>query len=134
MASNIRLDQVTFSTLHETPKNYDTLTGDIAVSGTVADGATSLFTATFPYSRAGTRADVYLDGNDKRVSASSGARAAGAVYSYSSTEDFSAFVSYSTTDITVTLSIFNGTGSPVTLNSQTITAIVVLIDAPITPL
>lgn len=129
--TQVRLDKVDFSTLHEAPKNYDTISKDVVISGSVASGAFANFSATIPYTRSGTRADVYLDGNSRRVSASSGSRAADAVYSYKSTETFSVLVSYSTTDITVTLSIFNGDAVSLTLNTQTITTIAVLLDAPI---
>lgn len=129
--SNIRLDKVDFSTLHEAPQNYLTPTSPIVISGNVASGATQSFTATIPYSRSGTRADVYLDGNSVRVMANAGSRAAGDAYQFNSTETFSVLVSYSTTTVTVTLSIFNGTGAPITLNTQTITASTVLYDMPI---
>lgn len=129
--TRIRLDKVTFTTLFEAPKNYDKVTGNISISGSVPAGGTSNFSTSLPYTRSGTRADVYLDGNNRRVSANSGSRASSVVYSFKATETFSIFVSYSTSAITVTASIFNGAGSPITLNSQTIQAIAVLIDAPI---
>lgn len=129
--TQLRLDQVEFSTLHEAPKNYDTIQAGIAISGTIADGDTANFSATIPYSRAGTRADLYIDGNGRRALANSGSRASDVVYVYASSETFSVLIAYSSTDITITVSIFNGTGSPLSLAPQTLTVIAVLIDAPI---
>lgn len=129
--TNLRLDQVTFSTFHEAPQNYLTAPSSINISGNIASGATQNFTGVIPYSRSGTRADVYLDGNNVRVMANAGSRAAGDAYQFKSSETFSVFITYSTTNITVTLSIFNGTGSTITLTPQTIVASAVQYDMPI---
>jgi len=128
----LRLDKVLFSTLHESYKNYDTVSGSIAISGSIANGATANFTAVLPYTRTGTRADVYLDGHSIKVLANAGDRATSDVYQFVSSETFATKVIYSTTDITVTISIFNGTGGSINLTSQTITVSAVLYDAPIT--
>jgi hypothetical protein len=128
----IRIDKVIFSTLHESYKNYDTVSSTISISGTVANGATANFTATLAYARTGTRADVYLDGHSTKVLANAGDRATSDVYQFISSETFATRVVYSITDITVTISIFNGTGGPISLTSQTIVVSAVLYDAPIT--
>lgn len=130
--TSVRIDKVDFTTLFEAPQNYLTSTAAINISGSVGAGATENFTGVIAYSRSGTRADIYLDGNSVKVMANAGSRAAGDAYQFKSSETFSVLVSYSTTDITVTLSISNGTGSPIALNTQTITASAVLYDMPIT--
>lgn len=132
--TQVRLDQVAFCTLFEAPKNYDSPESSISISGSVAAGDTSVFSANIPYSRSGTTAHVYLDGNGRRVLAGSGSRAAGSVYSYTSTEIFSVSVTYSPTDITVAISIFNNTGGTLSLTPQTIALTAVMYDMPIGPL
>lgn len=132
---SIRLDRVAFSTLHEAPRNYDTKTGDINISGTVGAGATQNFSTIMTYERGGTRADVYLDGNSVKTLANTGSRASEEVYQRATPDEtFSVLVEYSTSSITVTVSIQNGTGSPITLTTQTITASAVLYDMPISDL
>lgn len=132
--TDIRIDQVDFTTLFEAPQNYDTIPKTINISGTVADVDVANFTAVIPYSRAGTRADIYLDGNNVKVLGNVGARAAGDVYQSVSSETFSVLIHYSSSDITVTLSVFNGTGGAITLVTQAITVSAVLYDMPIGPL
>jgi hypothetical protein len=128
---SVRLDQVAFTTLFEAPRNYATPSVGITLSGVVANGATQNFVGTITYDRAGTRADLYLDGNGVKVMANAGTRAAGDAYQYKSTETFSVLIEYSAGAITVTLSIFNGTGADITLTTQTITASAVQYDMPI---
>lgn len=130
---SIRLDKVIFSTFHEAYKNYHTATGSIAVVATsLANGATRTVTATIPYDRGGTRADVYVSGNGVKTIATGGPRAAGlAVYERTSTETASIFVRYTSTDVLVVLSIFNGTGGSITPIAQTIDVSVVQYEAPI---
>lgn len=127
----IRLDRVIWSTKHEPPRNYSTPTSSINISGNVSSLTTENFVGNIPYTRSGTRADVYLDGNSLKVLANAGSRATSDVYQFAGTETFSSLVAYSSSSITVTLSIFNGTGSPIALTPQTIVASAVLYDMPI---
>ncbi len=139
---SIRLDQVDFSTLHESYKNYDTKTDALTLSADIlpngftqnypVNGGGVFTPISIPYDRAGTRADIYLDGKGFRVLANTGSRASGDVYQYKSSETFSTFVTYSASAITVWFSIFNGSGGSITLIPQTITVSAVLDDAPIT--
>lgn len=130
----VRLDQIDFTTLFEGYKNYDNDSATLNISGSVASLVTVNFSTTIPYDRAGTRADLYLDGNNTRVLANAGSRAATDVYQPVSTEIFSVLISYSATDITVIVSIFNNTGGSLALTPQTITASAVLYDLPISAL
>lgn len=137
----IRLDKVDFSTLHEAPKNYDLKTDSLVLTDDILppgfsqnyplDSGGSFAPMSIPYSRGGTKADIYLDGNNVRVLANVGSRAVGDVYQFKSSETFSVLVNYTTTDIELTFTIFNGTGSSVTLKPQTINVEVVLYDMPI---
>jgi hypothetical protein len=129
--SDLRLDQVDFTTMFEAPQNYLTGTASLVISGNVTDGSTKNFSTTIPYTRSGTRADVYLDGNNTKVLANSGPDNTSLVYTFVSSETIDVLVQYSTTDITILASIFNGTGAPITLTTQTITVSAVLYDAPI---
>lgn len=128
----IRLDQIMFSTLHEAYKNYANKPGSLMISGNIADGATSTYSVTIPYTRGGTRADVYLDNNDTKILANSSSRLeTGDPYQFISLETVSMLIQYTSSSIGLTLSVFNGTGAPITLIPQTIAVSVVEYDAPI---
>lgn len=131
--TSVRLDRLVFSTFHEAYINYDTLEEDIVVEATpLANGATRTISATIPYNREGTRADIYATRSTIKTIVTGGGRsAASAIYNYQSTEIVRLDISYSTTDIVVTLRITNTTGGSITPNAQTITITAVLYDAPI---
>lgn len=128
------LDKIIFSTLHEAYKNYATTLGSINISGSIPNGNTQNFSTTLSYARLGTRADIYLDGNSVKVLANASTTLfSGGPYQYISSENADVFVEYtSSSQITVTISIFNGTGGPITLTTQTISVSFVQYDAPIT--
>lgn len=132
--SSIRLDKVAFSTLHEAYKNYLTTTGDIVIATTsLANGASRTTSVVIPYTRAGTRADVYATNGSKKTLVTSGGRAAGtAIYTLTSTETVTINTSYSSSDITVSVVVTNNSGGPISPVAQTITISVVQYDAPIT--
>lgn len=129
---SIRLDDVIFSTLHEPPRNYGEKSANANISGNIGSLGVADFIVTIPYERAGTRADIYLIGNGSKVLANGGSRAAGAVYQSVSMEIFSVLVTYTSSEIAVVLSIFNGTGGSISLIPQTIGVSAVLYDMPIT--
>lgn len=131
---SVKLDKVISSSLHESFKNYATLTDDIVVAATsLPNGSTRNISVVIPYDRAGTTADIYATRSSVRTLVSTGGRAAAtAVYNFKSTETVSLTATYSTSDITVTLSITNNTGGAITPNAQTITISMVQYDSPIT--
>lgn len=134
--SNVKLDKVVVSSLHPAYINYATLSDDIVISATsLANGATRTISVTIPYDRAGTVADIYATRSTVKTAVSCGGRAAAsAVYNFKSTETARFDVRYSSSNITVSLVIFNGTGGAITPNAQTITISVVQYDAPISDL
>jgi hypothetical protein len=131
--ADVRLDRVLTSSFHEAYKNYLTTSGTINASGTVPNGSTVNFSTTINYTRGGTRADIYIDGNSVKALANAGGRlVSGGPYLFASTETASMLITYTTTAITVTLSVFNGTGSSLALTAQALVISVVQYDAPIT--
>lgn len=129
----IRLDKVVHSTLHEAYRNYATLTGTISVPTTpIPDVSTVNYSATINYARAGTIAHIFVENATRKYRANGGTRIASAVYTPVSTETASILTEYGTSSITVTLSIFNGSGAPINPTAQDITVTVVQYDAPIT--
>ncbi|HJQ08001.1 MAG TPA: hypothetical protein VJ836_00805 [Candidatus Saccharimonadales bacterium] len=129
----IRLDQVSFTTTHESPKNYATYPSSIVVpADTIPNGSSQNYVSQVAYARAGTRADIYLNNATKKVLANSGARMASQVYTPISGETAAVQVLYDATTVAVVLSISNNTGAAITLISQTITVTIVAYDAPIT--
>lgn len=133
---SMRLDNVLFTTTHESYKNYASPSAPLAIpADVIPNGTGNNYSVLIPYARGGTRADTYLDGNSVKILANASTRlATGGPYQFKSTETASILVDYDDTNIAVTISIFNGTGGPITLTSQTITVSVVQYDAPITPI
>ena len=131
---SVKLDKVKYSSLHESFKNYETITDDIVVAATpLANGASRTISVSIPYSRSGTTADIYATRSTVRSLISCGGRAAAnAVYNYVSSETVNLSAIYSSTTITVSLIITNNTGGSITPNAQTITISVVNYDSPIT--
>lgn len=134
-----RLDKIVHTTGFEAYKNYLTERGAIVVPAVaVPNGDFELLSDSVPYTRQGTRVDVYLDNGTKKVLVTGvGNRAAVAdVYNFKSTELATVNVQYLPSPsnvILVTLNIENFTGSSITLNAQTLNLTVVEYDAPITP-
>lgn len=126
----LRLDKVLLTNLVDTYLNYGTLTSPIVISGSVADGATSTFSTPIAYTRDKTRADLYARNltTDVKRPISGGYRQS--PYTFVSTETASVSASYASDVITVTFSIFNGTGGPITLVTQTIEISAVLQEVP----
>lgn len=128
--TQLRLDKVQFMSSVDTFINYKTLTSDIDISGTVANGATVNFSTTIPYSRTKTLANLYAKNTNtgKKMPVSGGSRIN--PYVPKSTETCSQISQYSGNTITVTYSIFNGTGAGITLTTQTIEITAVLFEVP----
>lgn len=129
-----KIDRINFSSQYGAFLNYATATDDIVVAATsLANGASRNISVTIPYERGGTTADVYATRGSVRTLVSTGGRAAAtAVYDFKSSETAYFNISYSSSNITVTLTITNNTGSAITPNAQTITISVVQYDAPVT--
>jgi hypothetical protein len=122
----INPDNLLIASTLPTYVNPKTSTGSISISGTVANGNTANFTGSITSSIVANlfRADVYgyntvtttkLLLNTLLVM---GTNLGG--YSYTSTELCQIEISNSGQTVTVTYSIFNGTGSSITLTAQTI--------------
>lgn len=131
--SNIRLDRIVFSTKHPAYINYETLTDDIVIATTaLADGASRTTSVVIPYTRGGTRADIYATRGTKKTPVTGGSRAAGeAIYNKTSTETVSISANYSSSNITVSVTVSNNSGASINPIAQTITISVVQYDAPI---
>jgi hypothetical protein len=140
--TRIRPDAIVFSNLTEAFLNYDRIVRPIDITATVVpNGSNTLFQADLPYSRTGTIANLYLQRPDTglKVPANAGKRLATSlpnytVYQYKSTEIVEIYIAYSSTTISIGLNIINTTGSSIILNAQTINAIAIQYDAPITPI
>lgn len=128
--TQLRLDKVQFASAIDTYLNYDTLTANIVVSGSVADGATGVFSVGIPYNRTKTRSDLYARNTTTGIKRplSGGARLN--PYTFVSFETASLSATYNGTDIAVVLAVFNGTGAPITLTNQTLEITAVLYEVP----
>lgn len=129
----MRIDKINFSSQYGSFLNYATISDDIVVTtASLANGATRNITVTIPYTRGGTVADIYATRASIKTFVSTGGRAAAsAIYNFKSTETASFNILYSSSNITVTLSITNNSGSAINPNAQTIKISVVQYDAPI---
>lgn len=126
----IKLDKVKYCNLVDTYINYETASANIVVSGSVGAGATATFSVSVPYSRTKTRADIYLKNltTGVKMPTSQGARVS--PYTFAGSETYSHAVSYNGSAVTVTISIFNGGGSPLALTAQTLQAQIVAYHVP----
>lgn len=134
---SIRLDKTIQSSIHPVFINYKTSTGNIEVEATsLANGASRTIQVVIPYSRGGTTADIYgtRDGAVSTLISTGGRAAASAIYSFKSSETATFGTAYTSTNITVSLTITNNTGGAITPNAQTIVISVVQYDAPIASL
>jgi hypothetical protein len=138
--TNIKPDAIVYSNLTEAYLNYATTPATIAITAAVVpDTGNAAFQGSITYTRAGTRADVYLQRTDTglKVPANAGKRISTLnpnyqVYQFRSTETVEVYIAYEATTITVTLNITNNTGASITLIPQNILMSVVQYDAPIT--
>lgn len=128
----INLDNVYLSSLTGAYINYDTPSSNILVTGTIADFDTATFTTSIPYLRDNSIADVYLQSsNGNRMLINNIQQLPpGGIYTFAGFETFTVYLSYSSTEITVELIIFNGDVSPLLLTDQTILVEAVIYDAP----
>jgi hypothetical protein len=129
--TNIRLDQVDFSTLFESPQNYASSSQTLSISGTLNAFSQRVFLAAIPYTRAGTRADLYATGNNIKMLANAGSRAIGDIYQFAGSETINLFISYSSTQISIAIVLANGSASPINLTTQDIVINAVMYDMPI---
>ena len=132
--SNVKPDTTNYTSQLEAYGNYATLTGVITISGSILNGNTSVFDVTIPYTRSNTRADTYLKNasTGKKTLFNGGVRMSPFenVYQFVSTEVCYRSVAYTSSEIVVGLSIYNGTGGTIVLTNQTLEVSVVLYDAP----
>lgn len=128
----IRPDSLIFASILDTYLNYATYTGNIVISGTVANGASVSFETVITTPKNNTRADIYLQNLNTGIKRpiENGLRLA--PYQNVSTEVCRAFAIFNPSNqITVSLSITNNTGGTITLTNQTIRATIVAYSIPI---
>lgn len=132
----INPDNLNLSSTLPTFINPTTSTATITISGTVANGNTKNFSAsvTGNISANTFRADIYGTNNvtNTKVLLNTLLVMSTVVngYSYTSSELVQIEISYSGQVATVTYSVFNGTGSSITLVNQTITLTLVEYQVP----
>lgn len=127
----LRLDKILFSS--ELPSYINTAdsTANLTVSGSVANGATVNFTAVVTILSTTNRCDLYGTNQNtitKQLLSNTGFPA---IYQNKAGENAQQQILYGTGTITYILSIFNGTGSPITLTSQVIALEVIQYSLPI---
>jgi len=133
----IKPDLVFFSSLFDNYLNYANPTDDIAISGSIANGANQTFSVTIPFTRANSRADVYfISPQGTKAPANSGTRVPTLlptyyIYQFASNEIATTIIDYSSSSITVGINIANFTGGAISLVTQTIQVSVVQYDAPL---
>jgi len=134
LMSSVRIDKINFASIFGAFLNYATTISTIVVAATpLASGASRTISVTIPYSRGGTVADIYAKRSTIKTLITNGGRAAAtAIYNRVSTELSTFNVSYSASNITVSLVITNNTIFSITPNAQNIDISVVQYDAPIT--
>lgn len=129
--TQIKMDKLQFGSMVDTFTNYQTITKEVALSGTIADGASSDFTVVIPHSRFRVRADVYVKNLTSGIKRSLNTGTRETPYTYVSTEVITQSAVYSNNQITVTFTITNNTGSSISVTPQTLQVTSVLFSVPI---
>lgn len=129
--TQLKMDKIIMSSDVETYLNYETVTITITISGTVANGNSTVFSGYIPYARSKTRADIYvknLNTNIKRPLW--GGIRQGPYQSTGAGEIYTQFASYGGDTISVSLTVSNNTGGPVVLTTQIMEVTAVLVEVP----
>lgn len=119
-------DKLTLSSTLPTFVNPTTSAGSITLSGTVINGNTATFSTTLTTSIAGNlfRSDIYASNSLESTRTLINTLLAMTTdikgYVYVSSESVQLELSYNGQNLTVTYSVFNGTGADITLTTQTI--------------
>lgn len=133
--TQIRPDDTLFFSNIDTYLNYDTLTGTVAISGSILNGNSTTFSVNIPYTRANTRADAYA----KNLNTGIKRPIAGATklppYQFVSSETVAQLTVYNeiagVDTIRYELVVTNNTGGTIVLTNQTFEITVVLYRVPI---
>jgi hypothetical protein len=123
----IKLDKVSYSSLHESFKNYDTLTGSITISGTIPPGGTT-FSVNIPYTRTDTVAEISFiksGGSTKRYVDNSYR-----LLDYAGGTNAFVFANYASNSVTITIAVDNP-GAGYTPSSETYDFTVEVFEAPV---
>lgn len=126
----IKPDNVLLTSLLETYLNYDTKTGTITISGSVANLGTANFTTTIAVGRSQSIADIYAINRNTGLKMSLNAGSIHHPYQDVSSENHAHSINYTDGIITVTLSVSNFTGAGIVLTSQVWDVVVVLYNVP----
>jgi hypothetical protein len=129
----VNLDNIIMSSLTGQYINYETLERDITIGGSLANGATALFTTTFEFSKSNSRADTYYTrtSSGRRSLLNAGTRVNPNVYTFVSTEVVETVLRYRDSTITAGFSITNNTGGSINLVAQTMSMQAVIYNAPL---
>lgn len=128
--TQIRPDNIVMTTLIDTYINYKTTTSNVAISGTVAAGATQNFFTSIDYTRSNTRADLYAKNTTTGIKRPVAGGSRQVPYTAVSTETCSQLARYGGSAIVVTFSVFNGTGASINLVPQTLEVTAVFYEVP----
>lgn len=116
--TQIKLDEIQFSSFTEPYINFESLSSTITISGSVANGATANFSATLTPTRNDVIADVYATNRNTGVKMVLNAGSIHHPYQAVSTESDSHSLTFNGTSITITVTIDNFTGAGINLTSQ----------------
>lgn len=129
--TRIRLDKTQFFSNLETYLNYDTLVSNIVASGIIPAFSGQIFATGVNFDRAKTRSDVYAKnlGTGIKMPVVGGAR----VNPYTPVAGIQASLICGSDagSVSVRLLLFNNTGSPINVGSQTLEISVVVYNVPL---
>lgn len=126
----IKPDIIIEASFLDTYINYDTLSTDVIISGGLAAGDSVTFSGTIPYTRDNTRADIYVKNMSTGIKRPLSGGPRQTPYTFASSETCSQRAQYSSGNIVVYFDIYNGTGAPIVLTTQTLQVTAVLIRYP----
>lgn len=124
---SVRLDRVLMSSLHESFKNYSSVSTSITISGSIPTNGKT-FSQTLSFARTGTIGDIYYRKNGGSFKRPTNNLRRIPEYTGSTNAELS--IRYSATSITIEIFVVNF-GSPYTAPTETYDFEIKLFDAPI---
>lgn len=126
----LKLDKVQLASGLDTYTNYETLTNDVLITGTVPATSSLLFVTNFPYDRSNTRADIYARNETTGFKRPLNGGFRQSPYVPKANETCTQAVYYSDDKVYVSFEISDNAGASITLNDQTLEVNVVLYQVP----
>lgn len=128
--TRVKPDNVVMASFIDTYINYDTISTNVLISGSVNNGASAIFTGELEYPRENTRADLYSRNKTTGVKRPISGGPRQSPYTFVSSEICTQGAIYGGNAILVSFVVTNNTGVTIVLTTQTLEITAVLYEVP----